>query len=69
MSVEVGEETEPILLNIAPPDGGDSLIRGFSKRMLLDEVTNMACEEFHLERSCVVVQRLVGKGTEMKIIS
>lgn len=67
MSVEVGEETEPILLNIAPPDGGDSLIRGFSKRMLLDEVTNMACEEFNLERSCVVVQRLVGKGTEIMI--
>lgn len=65
MTEEVGEETEPILLNIAPPDGGDSLIRGFSKRMLLDEVTNMACEEFHLERSCVVVQRLVGKGTGM----
>lgn len=67
MSVEVGEETEPILLNIALPDGGDSLIRGFSKRMLLDEVTNMACEEFNLERSCVVVQRLVGKGTEIMI--
>lgn len=64
MTVEVGEETEPILLNIAPPDGGDSLIKGFSKRMLLDEVTNMACEEFHLERSCVVVQRLVGKGDQ-----
>lgn len=69
MSVEVGEETEPILLNIAPPDGGDSLIRGFSKRMLLDEVTNMACEEFNLERSCIIVQRLVGKGTEIKMIS
>lgn len=55
MSVEVGEEIEFILLNIVSLDGGDFFIRGFFKRMLLDEVINMVCEEFNLERSCVVV--------------
>lgn len=61
VTVSVGEETEPILLNIAPPEG-DSLIRGFSKNLLLTDVMDTVCEVFRLSQSSVTIQRLVVKG-------
>ncbi|XP_056008037.1 ubiquitin carboxyl-terminal hydrolase 40-like [Ostrea edulis] len=67
VTVSVGEETEPILLNIAPPEG-DSLIRGFSKNLLLTDVMDTVCEVFRLSQSSVTIQRLVGKG-EQKLLA
>lgn len=65
MEVSIGEETEPVLLNIAPPQG-DSFIRGFSRSLLLDEVVRLACDEFQLDEARVAVQRPVGKGTDYR---
>ncbi|XP_022306322.2 ubiquitin carboxyl-terminal hydrolase 40-like [Crassostrea virginica] len=63
VEVSIGEETEPLLLNIAPPQG-DSFIRGFSRSLLLDEVVRLACDEFQLDEARVAVQRPVGKGDQ-----
>ena len=65
VEVSIGEETEPVLLNIAPPQG-DSFIRGFSRSLLLDEVVRLACDEFQLDEARVAVQRPVGKGTDYR---
>ena len=62
----VGEQTEPVLLNIAPPEG-DSLIRGFSKNLLLTDVMDTACEVFHLNQNSVTMQRFVGKGNHLAV--
>ncbi|XP_061179949.1 ubiquitin carboxyl-terminal hydrolase 40-like isoform X2 [Saccostrea echinata] len=67
VTVAVGEETEPILLNINPPEG-DSLIRGFPKNMLLSDVLDIACAEYLLYPNSVSMQRLVGKG-EQKLLA